>query len=132
MKKQFSVILVFFVVVFNSVSFAGDLENTVLVQLLANANKTAQNYCQIGSGKTVKIKDFLSRYINWTFTSKNLDSKFLKCEKTTSGKEEYDCDFKFSEKSNSEQQPGWDIDLEFKYKVNKGIDWRSVQCVSTP
>lgn len=132
MNKHIKSPLVFLVIVFNSACFAGDLENTVLLQLLANPNKTAKKYCEIGSGKTVKIKDFLASYINWTFTSKNLDSKFLKCEKIKPTKEDYNCDFKFSEKSKGEQHPGWDLDLEFKYKVGKGIDWSSVQCVSTP
>ncbi|WP_409477577.1 hypothetical protein [Pseudobdellovibrio sp. HCB154] len=132
MKNHIKLALVFLVIVFNSVCFAGDLENTVLLQLLENTNKTAKNHCEMGSGKTVKIKDFLAGYINWTFASKTLDSKFLKCDKLDSGKDEYNCDFKYSEKSKAEQHPGWDIDLEFKYKVGKGIDWRSVQCVSTP
>lgn len=131
MNKHIKLVLIFFALVFNSASFAGEIENAVLLQLLANANKAAQNHCEMGSGKKVKIKDFLASYINWTFTSKNLDSKFLTCEKVAASKEDYSCDFKYSEKSKAEQ-PGWDIDLEFKYKVGKGIDWSSVQCVSTP
>lgn len=128
MKYRFLILFTFI----NAFSFAGDLENKVLLELLTNPTKKVKDHCELGNGKTMQVKDFIAGYIQWTFRSQNLNRKFLKCEKLESSKKDYTCDFKYSETSKGNEHPGWDLDLEFKYKEGKGIDWKSLDCVATP
>ncbi len=119
--------------VVSSSAFAGDLEKTILTDLLKDGNKKVQNYCQIGSSKTVPVRDFFANYINWTLSAdKAVATRSFNCKESAPGKNTFDCVFQFSEAAKTGEHPGWDMSLEFKYTKKQGVNWKSVQCVSTP
>lgn len=121
-----------FTVLAASSAFGSDIEARALTALLKNPNRTVKNHCELGSGQTVRVSTFVESYIRWTFQAEKIETRFLRCKKIDGKKRTHQCDFKYAEKGDGVARPGWDVDLEFVFSEGKGIDWDSVQCVSTP
>lgn len=125
-------ILIFGFVFFASIG-AQTMEATALKELLINFNKPIKDHCDLGEinkRKKVYLRDFFAGYIKWSLLNNKSGDQSFKCRLVKNTKT-HSCRLNYGMKAKKGEHPGWDIDLEFKYK-NKKIVWKSVQCVSTP